>query len=302
MNVSAGNLDRFTGFADLYDANRPSPPARLGPMLARYAGVERPEVVDLGSGTGLSSRWAAGWAASVVGVEPNPDMRAQAIARPAPGVRHVAGTSDATGLPDASADVVLAVQAMHWMEPESTLREVARLLRPGGVFAVVDADWPPVSGSAPAELAWALVHARVRVLEARLARGADDAELRRPIGTDDPDLADDDLVDPHRNRLIPGGVRSWSKSAHLERLRESGRFAFVREVVLDDDVDLAGELVADRFVALQRSQGSYQGLRRAGLTDDEIGLTEFERDARAALGTARALSFCWRVRLGVVAR
>ena len=58
------------------------------------------------------------------------------------------GFSFATGLPDASADVVIAVQAMHWMEPVSTLAEVARILRPGGVFASFDADWPPVAGLA----------------------------------------------------------------------------------------------------------------------------------------------------------
>ena len=30
------------------------------------------------------------------------------------------------------------------MEPESTLAEVNRILKPGGVFATVDCDWPPV--------------------------------------------------------------------------------------------------------------------------------------------------------------
>ena len=78
------NLTRFSGFADLYDANRPSAPARLGPLLARYAGVDRPVVVDLGCGTGLSSRWAAGWADRVIGIEPNDDMRAVAIAHGTP--------------------------------------------------------------------------------------------------------------------------------------------------------------------------------------------------------------------------
>ena len=92
MPSPGGNLDRFSGFADLYDAHRPAPPARLGGVLAAYAGVDRPEVVDLGSGTGLSSRWAAVWASQVVGVEPNPDMRAQAESRPLPNVRYVAGT------------------------------------------------------------------------------------------------------------------------------------------------------------------------------------------------------------------
>src|SRR4029079_4399568 len=126
------DLARFSGFADLYDSYRPSAPSRLGPVPAAHAGAERPVVVDLGSGTGLSTRWAAGWASRVVGVEPNPDMRAVAVARATPGVEHVDGVRHATRVAREAADVVLAVQAMHWMEPTTTHAEVARILRPGG--------------------------------------------------------------------------------------------------------------------------------------------------------------------------
>lgn len=294
-------MERFSGFADLYDANRPSPPARLGPLLASYASAPRPAVVDLGSGTGLSSRWAATWAGSVTGIEPNDDMRSAAESRSARGVRYLAGLAERTGLPDDAADVVLAVQAMHWMEPDRTLAEVARLLRPGGVFAVVDADWPPVAGLAAAESAWAGMHRRIRALEARAARGETGDALRRPVAPDDAALADEDLADPHRNRAMPGGVRSWSKGEHLDRLRASGHFAFVREVVFDEPADGG----ADRFVALMRSQGSYQGLRRLGLTDTDLGADDFERDVQAAFAGSAAfagLSFSWRARLGVTAR
>ena len=51
-----------------------------------------------------------------------------------------------------------------------------------------------------------------------------------------------------------------------------------------------------------RSQGSYQGLLRSGLTDDELGATAFEREVHAAfssVGASPSLSFSWRVRLGV---
>lgn len=291
-----GNLARFSGFADLYDANRPSPPPRLGALLASYCGVDRPTVVDLGSGTGLSTRWAAGWAASVVGVEPNHDMRAQASSRPVEGVAYVDGVSHRTGLDSASADVVLAVQAMHWMDPEPTLDEVARLLRPGGVFATVDADWPPVSGSVAAEQAWSTVHRRIRVFEARVARGETGPSLRLPIDDADPALLDEDLHDPHRNRAMPDGVRSWSKSQHLDRMRASGVFTFTRELLFDEPAEGGTE----RFVALLRSQGSYQALRRHGLDDDELGVTAFEQQV-SAIGAPLSLSFCWRVRLGVSA-
>jgi SAM-dependent methyltransferase len=294
--ASRGNLDRFSGFADLYDEHRPSPPQRLGAVLSSYAGTDAPVVVDLGSGTGLSTRWAAGWAASVTGVEPNPDMRAQAAAAPLPNVEYCEGVSHDTRLPTGSADVVVAVQAMHWMEPVATLAEVARVLRSGGVFAAIDADWPPVSGSHAAEEAWVVLHERIRVFEARMARGEEGVVLRRPISRDDPSLADDDLHDPHRNRVIPGGVQSWSKAEHLARMRASRRFVFTRELLFDEPV--AGG--AARFGALMRSQGSYQTLRRSGLTDDELGVTEFDEVVSTALARHESLSFSWRVRLGIV--
>ena len=297
MAIDPAALQRFSGFAGLYDANRPSPPARLGPLLASYANAIHPEVVDLGSGTGLSSRWAAAWAASVIGIEPNDEMRAAAQSRPTPGVEYRAGRAQETGLATASADVVLVVQAMHWMDPEPTLAEIGRILRPEGVLAVIDTDWPPVSGVARAEQAWAHLHGRIRVLEARLARGEDGDQLRRPIAPDDPSLADDDLIDPHRNRVMPGGLRSWSKSGHLSRMTASGLFSYVREVVLDEGADGG----ADRFKSLMYSQGSYQSLRKAGLSDEEIGAAEFETEVNAAFSEAHlpaGLSFCWRARMG----
>ena len=303
MGVSVSdipNAQRFSGFADLYDAHRPSAPAQLGSLLTRYANVSdgTATVVDLGSGTGLSSRWATQWAGSVIGVEPSDDMRAQAERQPKQNLAYRSGVASDTGLSSASADVVIAVQAMHWMEPGPTLTEVARVLRPGGVFATIDADWPPVSGVASAENAWAVVHRRIRVFEARLAAGAGGEKLRAPINDDDPALVDENLADPHRNRLMPGQARSWSKREHLGNIERSGLFVYWRELVFIEPA--AGG--ADRFVALLRSQGSYQALVREGLTDDEIGAIAFERTVREAFDSAPSLvslSFNWRVRLGV---
>lgn len=294
------NPGRFSGFADIYDANRPAPPDELGPLLASYANTKRPVVVDLGSGTGLSSRWAATWAASVVGVEPSDGMRAVAESRPTPGVSYLKGWSHNTGLGRQYADVVLAVQAMHWMEPGPTLAEVARVLRSGGVFAIADADWPPVTGVASAEVAWVALHRRIRVFEARAAAGDNGDELRRPTSDDDPALVDEDLADPHRNRAMPAGATSWSKAHHLERLSSSGNFAFTRELMFSQAVDGG----ADRFVALMSSQGSYQALRRLGLSDEDIGATQFRHKVDMAFRESASfpgLSFSWRVRLGVMA-
>lgn len=280
------NASRFSGFADLYDAVRPSPPDELAPLLARYARGTVGTVVDLGSGSGLSSRWAATWAGEVVGVEPSDDMRDVAARQAPPNARFVPGWAHDTGLDAGGADVVVAVQAMHWMEPVATLTEVARLLRPGGVFAAIDCDWPPSVGSAAAERAWADCRRAIRVHETRAA-GATDAAL-----------ASYSARDAHRDRALAGGVRSWSKDGHLANLEASGHFAWCHEVVLHR----VEEGTAERFVELLRSQGDYQALRRAGLDDDELGVTAFERAARAALGDGpRRFLFGYRARIGVVA-
>ncbi len=86
------NAQRFSGFADLYDAVRPVPPTALAAVVSSYAAGRADLVVDLGCGTGLSTRWAAKWATEVVGVEPSSDMLERAAAATEQtNVRYVAG-------------------------------------------------------------------------------------------------------------------------------------------------------------------------------------------------------------------
>src|SRR5947207_11499657 len=131
------------GFAGGYDRFRPRPPRALLELLCRYGRVGRPVlVVDLGCGTGLSTRAWSGTAERAVGIEPNPAMLA--VAEEAPDVEYRAAFAHETGLPAAGADIVTCSQSLHWMEPEPTFAEAARILRPGGVFAAYDYNWPPV--------------------------------------------------------------------------------------------------------------------------------------------------------------
>lgn len=184
------------GFAEGYERNRPRPPTALLDVLCRLARVERPSlVVDLGAGTGLSARAWAERADDVVGVEPNPTMLRQAgAATQAANVRYVEAFAHATGLEEGRADLVTCSQSLHWMEPEPVLAEAARLLRPGGVFAAYDYDWPPVVDPE--------VDAAFMALRAAL-------KARRPMG-----------------------AATWPKAGHLERIEASGRFRFTRELVL----------------------------------------------------------------------
>lgn len=256
---------RREGFADHYDAHRPRPPEILLDALAGYTGGNRLDrVVDLGSGTGLSTRAWAGRAGEVVGVEANPAMLAVAATRTAEtNVRYVEGFADRTGLPAESADLVTCSQSFHWMERKPTLAEAARLLRPGGVFAAYDYDIPP------------FVHPEVdSAFAAHLA-------LRREFRA--------------RYKLQAGWTRK-PKTEHLDRIRESGHFRYVREAVFHDEAEVG----AAEILGLARSLGLVPELRALGVTDEELGLTRLEETAHRVLGDRRVRWVIgYRVRLGV---
>jgi len=101
-------------------------------------------IVDLGCGTGYWLRHYALEAARVVGIEPDPELRAAAVQTAAelPGTEVLAGSAEHLPLPDASADVVHARFA-YFFPPgtDAGLTEVLRVLRPGGSLVAVDNDY-----------------------------------------------------------------------------------------------------------------------------------------------------------------
>ncbi len=93
-----------------------------------------PRVLDLGAGTGKLTATLVALGAEVVAVEPDPAMLTE-LRRALPGVRALAGTAEAIPLPDASVDVVLAGNAMHWFDMAVAGPEIARVLTPNGILA-----------------------------------------------------------------------------------------------------------------------------------------------------------------------
>jgi SAM-dependent methyltransferase len=292
-----GNAERFTGFADLYDTVRPTPPREIGELLRAYGGaLDGADVVDLGSGTGLSTRWCATWASHVTGVEPSADMLDLARrARTPSTVDYRNGWAHDTGLPDRCADIVVAVQALHWMEPEATFAEVARILRPGGVFAAIDCDWPPAIGNAEVERAWLRGRELCKRGEQLIRQGLSGDALRASLADVDATTLTVD-VDSHLDRQPTPSVHVWPKEQHLGRMRASKRFAWCREVALHSREQ--GD--AERFVDLLRSQGDFQAMLKHGVTEDDLGVPQVARLATRALGTEpRPIWFTYRVRLGL---
>ncbi len=116
-----------------YDRVRPSYPLAA---LTWSLGSPPKRVVDLGAGTGLLSRVALKAGFDVVPVEPDPGMRAQLQAA-TPGLTALAGAAEEIPLPGSSVDAVISGQAYHWFNQELAHPEIARVLKPGGVFAAM---------------------------------------------------------------------------------------------------------------------------------------------------------------------
>jgi SAM-dependent methyltransferase len=94
------------------------------------------DVVELGCGTAYFSAWLAKRGARPIGVDVTPAQLATARSKMAEtGIEFplVEADAAATGLPDASADLVLSEYgASIWVDPYRWVPEAARLLRPGG--------------------------------------------------------------------------------------------------------------------------------------------------------------------------
>ncbi len=133
-----GVTDRARSFgavAAAYDRYRPGYPApAIDWALAPAPG---PVVLDLGAGTGkLTEAVRAQPGRTVTAVEPDPAMLAQLRMR-FPHVDARLGTAERIPLPDADVDAVVVGQAWHWFDHAAAADEIARVLRPGGVVAIV---------------------------------------------------------------------------------------------------------------------------------------------------------------------
>jgi ubiquinone/menaquinone biosynthesis C-methylase UbiE len=132
-------LSPTTRFADRavdYALFRPSYPSAALDFALDGLRVSRPLIAaDIGAGTGISSRLLADRGLRVLAIEPNPAMRESAGAHR--GVTFMDGTAEATGLEDASVDLVLCAQAFHWFKPQDALLEFWRILKPEGRIVVL---------------------------------------------------------------------------------------------------------------------------------------------------------------------
>lgn len=135
----------FGQVANSYARSREDIPVTLMDSLRlRNIFFEGKKVADIGSGTGALTRKIAMRKADIVGVEPSPELLAQAkdlnVIKNFQ-IPYLQGTASTTGLEDSYYDIVTVMRAWHWFDRVQAIQETRRILKENGTLLVIDSGF-----------------------------------------------------------------------------------------------------------------------------------------------------------------
>jgi ubiquinone/menaquinone biosynthesis C-methylase UbiE len=238
------NAYRFTGrtFIETYHQYRPSPPLEIIHQALNYSNARKVNrIVDLGCGTGLGTFVWADYAHEVIGIEPSQEMSAIAEKHNTySNIQFINAFGNKTSLEDNSTDIISISQAFHWMEPQSTLEEIQRILKPNGVLVIYDVFWA-IGTNLKLERAYTTLFKKVSEIT---------ASLQEPI------------------------AHKWEKDKHLKNIETCNYFQFVKETYFHKTKPYNPEA----FIGLALSQGGLEALLKRGFSETRIGLDNFKQE------------------------
>jgi SAM-dependent methyltransferase len=132
--LAARNRPDFALVAESYDRLRPADANwwELFEALVEEGDLVGRRVLDVGCGTGRFAAALAERGAKVWGVDPSPEMLAQARAAARDGVGFKQGEAERLPFKDAWFERAILVLVVHLVDRPRALAEVARVLAPGG--------------------------------------------------------------------------------------------------------------------------------------------------------------------------
>lgn len=237
------NTDRYSGYTDIYNIYRPKPPEALIKTLKSLRKMDKLQLVlDLGSGTGLSTRLWAPYADKVIGIEPSIDMINEAEKNTIESnVEYVKSDGHKTIFNDQCADIITASSSIHWMEPDLIVKEVIRLLKNGGVFGFYGYRYPLFVDQ------WQITKA-YKIFKTNL----DMMEIKERT------------------------AKRFSWNQHKDLLFKSKQISLVDECYFHKIISINFE----DFIGWINTIGSINKLKKCGYDDEDIGFKEFKEEIK----------------------
>lgn len=218
-------------------------------------------VVDLGCGTGLSTRPWAEFSDHVVGIDPSDEMLDIARQMPIANVTYRKGVGNDTKLEDHSVDIATCSSSIHWMEPETTINEILRVLKKDGMLLLFGHNWPPLSHHLDLDNMFFKFKAKKEALVKEL--------------------------NLYKNYFL--NIEDFSK--HLHKLSE---FCVFREFYFHEET----VWIEKRYIGFIHSFGNVQLLLQNNVPKSEFHLDELEQKIKEIFSNnEEKLLFSWRVDL-----
>ena len=137
--MSHSNTHTFSGLQDIYDAARPTYPAESLAKLTALIDSDSAEIIDIGCGTGILTRQlqAAVPEANIQGCDINADMIAKAE-QSSHDIKFFENVAEDLPFDDDQFNLITVGQAVHWFDRPKFYPEMMRVLKKGGVLALIE--------------------------------------------------------------------------------------------------------------------------------------------------------------------
>ena len=132
--LAVTNAELFSGHSREYAEYRPAYPQALIDYLAELV-TRRETAWEAGCGSGQFSIPLASRFERVIATDASAEQVRHAVAHPR--VEYRVAPAEASGVPDATADLAVAAQAAHWFDLDGYYAEVRRVAKPDGIVALV---------------------------------------------------------------------------------------------------------------------------------------------------------------------
>lgn len=138
MKARTRRIGNFGLLVKNYVKARTGYPSEIFRYLKRLLKVRKPLILDLGCGTGISTRQLAKLG-RVIGCDKDPIMLKYAKSVKGPGVKkYILAVADNLPFEKQTFDLITAFSSFHWFDDKKSVAEMYRVLRPGGLLFVAN--------------------------------------------------------------------------------------------------------------------------------------------------------------------